>query len=82
MQPLDVGVFFSLKQAFGTSLKRYYHTGIARLQNAEWFTCFIKARYKALTTKNIKADWRGSSIYPMNPSKVIQKLPQATPQST
>jgi DDE superfamily endonuclease len=82
MQPLDVGVFFPLKQATGCSLKRYYQTGIARLQNAEWFVCFIKARDKALTTKNIKAGWRGAGIYPMDPSKVLQKLPQVTPEST
>ena len=32
--------------------------------------------------KNIKAGWRGAGIYPIDPSKVLQKLPQATPQST
>jgi len=80
MQPLDVGVFRSLKQATRLALKQFYHTGIARLQKAEWFDCFIKARQTALTVKNIKAGWKGAGIYPMDPSKVINKIPR--PETT
>jgi DDE superfamily endonuclease/Tc5 transposase DNA-binding domain len=54
MQPLDVGIFFPLKQAIGCFLDRVYRTGIARLQKVEWFECFIKARSKAITKQNIQ----------------------------
>ena len=55
MQPLDISVFHSLKQATRSALKQFYHTDIMRLQKVEWFNCFIKARETALTVKNIKA---------------------------
>jgi hypothetical protein len=40
----------------------------------EWFECFIKARDKAITKRNIQGAWRGAGIFPMNPSKVLEKL--------
>ena len=76
MQPLDVGVFFPLKQAMGSFVDRIYRTGISRIQKAEWFECFIKARAKAINKKNIEGGWRGAGIYPMNLSKILDKLPK------
>ena len=80
MQPLDVGVFFPLKQAMGGFLDRIYRTEISRIQKAEWFECFIKARDKGVNKKNIEGGWRGAGIYPMDPSKVLDKLPKSTIQ--
>lgn len=74
MQPLDVGIFFPLKQAIGCFLDRVYRTGIARLQKIEWLESFIQAREKALNKQNILGAWRGAGIYPLNPSKVLDKL--------
>ena len=78
MQPLDVGVFFPLKQAIGTSLDRSFRTGIGRLQKIEWFQCFIKARAKAVNKQNIQGGWRGAGIYPINPWKVLVKISRST----
>ena len=77
MQLLDVGVFFPLKQAMGGFLDRIYRTGISRIQKAEWFECLIKARAKAVNKKNIEGGWRGAGIYPMDPLKVIDKVPKS-----
>jgi DDE superfamily endonuclease len=79
MQPLDVGVFFPLKQAIGTFVDRIIQTGISRLQKTEWFNCFIKARDKAINKANIEGGWRGAGIYPMNPLKVLRKILRSTP---
>jgi hypothetical protein len=75
MQPLDVGVFAPLKRAMAGFLDRLFRTGIATLQKVEWFECFLKAHEKAVTCNNIMGGWRGSGIYPLNPLKVLQKLP-------
>jgi hypothetical protein len=75
MQPLDIGIFFPLKQAIGTFVNRILRTGIPRLQKIEWFKCFISARDKTLTKGNIRGAWRGAGIYPINPSKVLDKIP-------
>src|SRR5579871_6832382 len=77
MQPLDVGVFFPLKQAIGTFVDRMFRTGIGNLQKIEWFKCFISARAKALNKDNIEGAWRGAGIYPINPSKVLNKIPRS-----
>jgi DDE superfamily endonuclease/Tc5 transposase DNA-binding domain len=74
MQPLDVGIFFPLKQAIACFLDQIYRTGIARLQKIEWLESFIQAREKALNKQNILGAWRGAGIYPLNPSKVLDKL--------
>ena len=79
MQPLDVGIFFPLKQAIGAFVDRIIQTGIGRLQKIEWFNCFIKARDKAITKANIEGGWRGAGIYPMNPLKVLRKILRSIP---
>lgn len=77
MQPLDVSVFFPLKQAIGTFVDRIFRTGIGRLQKIEWFKSFINARAKAINTENSHGAWRGAGIYPIDPSKVLDKLSQS-----
>src|SRR5436190_3796712 len=77
MQPLVVGVFSPLKYTMGGFLDRIYRTGISRIQKAEWFECFIKAWPKAVNKKNIEGGWRGAGIYPMDPLKVINKVPKS-----
>jgi hypothetical protein len=69
-QPLDVGVFAPLKQAIGRSLDRLLRVGIARLEKVEWVEYYMKARPEAFTAKNINSAWRGSGLFPFNPSKV------------
>jgi len=82
LQPLDVSIFFSLKQAMGCLLNRLYRTGIARMQKAEWFQCFIQAWARAVNKSNNEGGWRGAGIYPINPSKVLDKIPKLVTQQT
>jgi hypothetical protein len=56
-------------------LDRLFRIGIKTLQKIEWFECFIKAHEKAVTYSNVQGGWHGSGIYPLNPLKVLQKLP-------
>jgi hypothetical protein len=67
-QPLDVGVFSSLKA-------QIFSTGNSRMQKAEWLDAFILARAKAFTQRNILSGWRGTGLNPFNPRKVLSRIP-------
>jgi hypothetical protein len=73
-QPLDVSCFAPLKRRLVFHLSNLFRTGITTLQKAEWFGCYIKAHAEGLTCHNIKGGWRGTGIFPFNPSKLLQKL--------
>ena len=85
-QPLDIGVFSSMKTHMTQQLDRYIRTGIPRLQKIEWLEAFIKARASAFTTQNIMSGWSGTGLHPFNPHKVLHRLPilpslESSPQS-
>ena len=73
-QSLDVGIFSSLKYAMSLQLNRLYATEISRLQKAEWLEHYAKARLKAMTSTNIKSDWRGARLFPMNVNRILHLL--------
>jgi hypothetical protein len=74
-QPLDVGVFSSLKTHMTREMDRYIRTGIPRIQKVEWLEAFIAARPHAFTTRNILSGWSGTGLYPFNPQKVLSRVP-------
>ena len=76
LQPLDVGVFGSVKSALSNQCKRYTQAHVRRLQKAEWLTAYVKARPSAITKANIEAGWRGAGLWPINPQHAIRRLPQ------
>jgi DDE superfamily endonuclease len=53
LQPLDVGVFKSLKAALTTETDRLFRSGLHRLQKVEWLDYFKKARPRAVKESNI-----------------------------
>jgi hypothetical protein len=77
-QSLDVSCFAPLKRRLAFHLSNIFRTGITTLQKAEWFGCYIKARIEGLTCHNIKGGWRGTGIFPLNPAKLLQKLPESS----
>ena len=78
IQPLDVGVFSPLKAAMRSTLSTIFRTGILRLQKPEWIQSYIKAREKAMTRRNIESGWRGAGLWPINPQRIINQLPEET----
>ena len=78
IQPLDVGVFSPLKAAIRSTLSTIFRTGILRLQKPEWIQSYIKAREKAMTRRNIESGWRGAGLWPINPQRIINQLPEET----
>ena len=82
LQPLDVGVFRSLKTAMTTQLDPLFRTGLNRLEKAEWVNCLVKARPIALTKSNILGGWRGAGLFPRNVDRILDQLPQTNESRT
>ena len=55
LQPLDVGVFSSLRTAVSADLDQLIRIGVTRLEKAKWVESYIKVRPNAFTEKNIRA---------------------------
>lgn len=72
LQPLDVGVFSTLKHSYRkeiTNLSRCIET--APVQRAQFIKYYSKARSEVLIPYYIKAGWSGTGLYPYNPTKVL-----------
>jgi hypothetical protein len=74
-QPLDVGVFSSMKAHMTRELDRYIRTGILRIQKIKWLEAFTTSRSQAFTIRNILSGWSGTGLYPFNPGKVLRRVP-------
>lgn len=74
-QPLDVGVFSSVKKKYGQySSQRTISS--RRSMKHDMFTVaelITKAYDEGLTRANIKGGFRGTGIWPLNPEKVLSK---------
>lgn len=76
LQPLDVGLFSPLSQAYSTELQNYTHGGqgwVSMTKRMFW-TLFKKAWMISFTEKNIKKAFESTGIWPYNPEKTIRKL--------
>jgi len=83
-QPLDVGVFGSLKKHMATEVETLMWTGIPQLQKVEWLAAFVTAHDKAIIIKNILSGFRGTGIHPLLSTKVLRRIassPEPQPQS-
>ena len=78
-QPLDVGVFSSMKSHMTRECDRFFRTQLPRIEKAEWLTAFIKARPLAFTAKNIASGWSGTGLRPFNPRIVLSQVPLPLP---
>ena len=75
-QPLDVAVFGPLKRHMTSELHGIIQTEISRVQKVEWLSAYVQARNKAFSPSNIKSAFRGAGLYPFNPRKVLNRVPQ------
>jgi hypothetical protein len=85
-QPLDVGVFSSLKRSFRTLVEaestRAEFSGIPK---HTFIQQYALARKQSITPANCIAGFRATGIWPLNPSKGINSrflLPKTIPTST
>ena len=72
LQPLDVGVFSTLKRKYRTeiaNLSSYIET--TPIQRRQFIDYYAKARQIVLTSYYIDAGWRGTGLNPYDPNKVL-----------
>ena len=78
-QPLDVGVFGSLKKHMAAQIDPLIRLGVARIQKVEWLAAFVIAHEKALRTENILSGFRGTGIHPFLPTIVLNRVASPNP---
>lgn len=79
-QPLDVGVFSSLKRAMTNEMDNIMRYGVSTIKKFEWLEAYRNARPQALTPSNIKSGFSGTGLIPFNRRRVIIRLPNASPE--
>jgi hypothetical protein len=76
---LDVAIFSPLKKYMQAELYPLIRTEVARIQKAEWLSAYAAARANAFSPTNIESAWRGAGLVPLDPLKVLSRIPQSPP---
>jgi hypothetical protein len=76
LQPCDVGVFSPLKAAYRDQVERLYRGGVINVGKEHFTSLYSPARERALTSRNIKAAWAASGLFPFNPDRVLRDTPK------
>jgi 4-hydroxybenzoate polyprenyltransferase len=80
LQPLDVGVFSSLKTAYRKHLQKLTELNDSQpIGKANFLKCYAAARPEAIRDHTIKAGWRGTGLFPKNRLKALNSRQVARP---
>ncbi|KAM5529851.1 transposase [Fusarium oxysporum f. sp. phaseoli] len=74
LQPLDVGYFNLLKNAYGREIEHLIRCSITHVSKTEFFPAFYAAHQATMTERNIKSAFRGAGLVPLDPESVVSKL--------
>jgi hypothetical protein len=74
LQPLDVGCFAPLKQAYGRQIEDLIRNHINHVTKLEFLPAFKAAFAAAFTKDNICGGFRGAGLVPYDPEAVVSKL--------
>jgi hypothetical protein len=74
LQPCDVAVFASLKDAYREQVDRLERGGVNTISKQHFTSLFSLARERAFTLKNIKAGFAASGLFPFNPNRVLRHM--------
>jgi hypothetical protein len=74
LQPLDVGCFSVLKNAYGREIEHLIRCSITHVSKTEFFPAFYAAFQVTMTEQNIKSAFRGAGLIPLDPESVVSKL--------
>jgi hypothetical protein len=79
LQPLDVGCFSPLKNAYGRLVQDRAQLGINHIDKPDFLMLYQQARIAALSEKNIKSAFRTVGLVPYDPEKVLSRFQVRTP---
>jgi hypothetical protein len=74
LQPLDVGCFSVLKNAYGREIEHLIRCSITHISKTEFFPAFYAAFQATFTESNIRGAFKGAGLYLLDPETVISKL--------
>ncbi|KAL0932787.1 transposase [Colletotrichum truncatum] len=74
LQPLDVGCFQPLKNAYGRQIENKMRRGTTYISKEDFFAAFHEAFKQSFTRKNIQGGFRGAGLVPLNAESVLSKL--------
>jgi hypothetical protein len=74
LQPLDVGCFGPLKQAYGRQIEDLVRSQVTHITKLDFLPAFQAAFQNSITEKNIKGGFRGTGIIPYDPESVLSRL--------
>lgn len=74
LQPLDVGCFGPLKQAYGRQIENLMRANITHITKDDFILAFAAAFQESMTESNIKGGFRGAGLVPLNAEGVLSKL--------
>ena len=74
LQPLDVGYFSALKQAYGCSVKQIISRGVNYINKREFLPLYRQARQTALHQNNIQAGFAATGLILYSPNRVLSQL--------
>jgi len=81
LQPLDVGIFSSLANAYSQELDRLIQSshGFTRITKRHFWRLFSAAWTYTVTAENIKSAFAAPGITPLDPSKILSILKMKMP---
>jgi hypothetical protein len=82
LQPCNVGVFASLKEAYRDKANRLFRGGANTVGKQHFTSLYSPAREKAFTKRNITAGWAACGLFPFNPDRVLRVTPKPPAQLT
>ena len=74
LQPLNVGCYSPLKQAYGRQIKHLVHIRITHITKLKFLYALRKVFPASITEKNIRGGFVGAGLIPYNPERVLSKL--------
>lgn len=74
LQPLNVGIFSSLKKAYRRQAENLIPNRINNITKTEFHPYYIAAFRTTFTNKNIQGGFRGVSLVPFNSEAVVMQL--------
>ena len=74
LQPLDVGCFGPLKKAYSRQIEDMMRAHILHITKDDFFPAFHAAFKETITESNVQGGFRGASLLPLDPKKVISAL--------
>ena len=71
LQPLDIGYFLVLKQAYGRLVKQIISRGVNYINKHEFLPLYRQARQAVLHQNNIRAGFAATSLVLYSPDYVL-----------